>query len=330
MGQKYTKNEILDQANTAAKNMSSFYRASCVNYRGKTLKKDSNKYYTEIISEYLLNNFSLFDQIKKINRGNYKIHSHNGTTPRATSNRKEERIALALFRKRWLKPLGEVIDYQVPLKSKQIDDAGKIDLMTFDDSTGILRLIELKAPESKETLLRCILEIYTYYKTADIDALKKSYGLENKCKEVRICALFFKNSTQNKEYKDLSDHGNLVRLMYKISDDDIKVELLRFPFEEPDKFISLIQQNASCSGNTIPCNTDSSVAGNDQSVSGCASGKGKPINDCSSSTKQPVIIPVNTPIVPILRQPNGFPLPIEEVPDFTEISENIEVEILDY
>ena len=80
-----------------------------------------------------------------------------------------------------LNPLGEVIDYQVPLKSKQSDRAGKIDLMTFDESTGILRLIELKAPKSKETLLRCVLEIYTYYKTVDMNELLRSYGLDGKC-----------------------------------------------------------------------------------------------------------------------------------------------------
>ena len=139
-------------------------------------------------------------RFKKIKRGNYKIGSHNGTTPRETSNRKEERIALALAQKKVLNPLGEVIDYQVPLKSKQSDRAGKIDLMTFDESTGILRLIELKAPKSKETLLRCVLEIYTYYKTVDMNELLRSYGLDGKCKEVRICPLFFKVSTQNNEY----------------------------------------------------------------------------------------------------------------------------------
>lgn len=97
--------------------MSTFYTATCINHAGTTYKADGARYYTEIISEYLLEHYDLFDQIQKIKRGNYKIGSHNGTTPRETSNRKEERIALALAQKKVLNPLGEVIDYQVPLKS---------------------------------------------------------------------------------------------------------------------------------------------------------------------------------------------------------------------
>ena len=180
MGRKYTRTETIAQIEEAAKDMSTFYTATCIRRTGTTYKADGARYYgaryyTEIISEYLLEHYDLFNQIQKIKRGNYKIGSHNGTTPRETSNRKEERIALALAQKKVLNPLGEFIDYQVPLKSKQSDRAGKIDLMTFDESTGILRLIELKAPKSKETLLRCVLEIYTYYKTVDMNELLRSY-----------------------------------------------------------------------------------------------------------------------------------------------------------
>ena len=229
MGKKYTRTQTIDQINEATKDMSSFYRASCVNHAGTTYKYDNEQYYTEIISEYLLENYDLFKQIKKINRSDYKIDSHDGTTPRATSNRREERIALALYKKVF-GSIGEIIDYQIPLKSKQSDDAGKLDLMAFDETTGILRLIELKAPQSKETILRCVLEIFTYYKTLDTNGLLESYGLVGKCKEIRVCPLFFKNSTQNKEYDTLNKRVNLVGLMNKISG-DAKVELLRFSFD---------------------------------------------------------------------------------------------------
>lgn len=293
MGQKYTRTETSAQIEEAVKDMSSFYRAACVNHAGTTYKADGNEYYTEIISEYLLKNYGLFNQIKKIKRVNYKIDSHTGTTPRATSNRKEERIALAIAQQNALNPLGEVIDYQVPLKIKQSDNAGKIDLMTFDDATGILRLIELKAPKSKETLLRCVLEIYTYYKTVDIKALIDSFGLTGKCNEVRICPLFFMGSTQNNEYDALNDHGNLVDLMNKISDDGAKVELLRFPFKEV-KLISPVQQNISHANNTTTCDNT------------CSLDAAQAPNAC---TQRPIIM------IPVVEQPNGFPLALEEVPN---------------
>lgn len=298
MSKKYTRDKTIAQIKEAVKDMSSFYRATCVNHAGTTYKADGNEYYTEIISEYLLENYDLFDRITKIKRGNYKIDSHTGTTPRAASNRKEERIALAIAQQSVLNPLGEVIDYQVPLKSKQSDNAGKIDLMTFDDATGILRLIELKAPKSKETLLRCVLEIFTYYKTADTNGLLESYDLVDKCKEIRICPLFFKDSTQDKEYDTLSDRENLVALMNKFSDDGAKVELLRFPFEDV-KLSSPAQQNISNTNNTSGCN--------------------------NPHVQRSIIM------IPVFEQPNGFPLALEGVID-CEMDPwgKWEIEILDY
>lgn len=300
MGRKYTRTETIAQIEEAAKDMSTFYTATCIRRTGTTYKADGARYYgaryyTEIISEYLLEHYDLFNQIQKIKRGNYKIGSHNGTTPRETSNRKEERIALALAQKKVLNPLGEVIDYQVPLKSKQSDRAGKIDLMTFDESTGILRLIELKAPKSKETLLRCVLEIYTYYKTVDMNELLRSYGLDGKCKEVRICPLFFKGSTQNNEYNTLGNRRNLVGLMDKISDDGVKVELLRFPFEN----IETVSPSTSYANGVTGCDTP------------CTPG---------------AIV-----IIPTVKSPNAAPLDLEEVPDCdTGTPSKLEIEILDY
>ena len=167
--------------------------------------------------------------------------------------------------------------------------------MTFDESTGILRLIELKAPKSKETLLRCVLEIYTYYKTVDMDELLRSYGLDGKCKEVRICPLFFKGSTQNNEYNTLGNHRNLVGLMDKMSDDGVKVELLRFPFEN----IETVSPSTSYANGVTGCDTP-----------------------CTPGT----II-----ISPTVKSPNAAPLDLEEVPDCdTGTPSKWEIEILDY
>ena len=38
-------------------------------------------------------------------------------------------------------------------------------------------LLEFKKPDSKETLLRCILEAYTYYKQVNCSKLLKDFGL---------------------------------------------------------------------------------------------------------------------------------------------------------
>lgn len=226
---KYSTAQLLDMVNQEAQNMDTFYNAPCVNYSGTT-NDPENEFYTEIISDYLLNNSVLFNKIQKLSRPNYNV-GHNGTTSSPSSNRLEERIALALFGK-YLPPIGKIIDYQVPLKTVQADDAGKLDLLAFDEATGVLRLIELKAPGSDETLLRSVLEIYTYYKNVDIVNLIKSYGLENKCTKVKICSLFFKDGKQNDEYNTLHQRPNLFALMHDMNGIDVELELLRFTFDD--------------------------------------------------------------------------------------------------
>ena len=61
---------------------------------------------------------------------------------------------------------GKILDYQVPLKNKSTDKGlGKIDLISVKESskpgTKIIYFLELKKDNSKETLLRCLLEVYS-------------------------------------------------------------------------------------------------------------------------------------------------------------------------
>ena len=71
------------------------------------------------------------------------------TSGRGASNRREEHIAVALvaLRRRWPLPDGgafELLDYQVPLKSKRTDAGiGKIDLIGVTDA-GRIVVVELK------------------------------------------------------------------------------------------------------------------------------------------------------------------------------------------
>ena len=63
-------------------------------------------------------------------------------------------------------------DYQIPLNDERKDKLGDVDLVSYNEKTKTLFLIELKYKRNKETLLRASLEIFTYYKSADIDKLK--------------------------------------------------------------------------------------------------------------------------------------------------------------
>ena len=153
------------------------YKAGCLNYRGKS---ESGRCYQEVCAGHLLKSkfpFLIRNSGLLVTRyASYKS-AHDGKINSIT-NREEEHLAKVIFnsfKNRTVKPLGEMFDYQVPLKNQRTDDAGKIDLISYDGAT--LYLIELKNGNSSETLLRCMMEIATYAQVVDTAKLLKDYSL---------------------------------------------------------------------------------------------------------------------------------------------------------
>jgi len=211
MSKKYSKDETIRAVKEAMGNdITALYNAKCINWKGETKGKDKSL-YSEVISEELLKN-NIADKIRQINPINreksYKIN-HDGKTENIT-NRGEEIFAKKLFEScssgKVLDGIGKIFDYQVPLKAKQADKAGKIDLVSFDRSKNVAHLLELKYGYNPETLLRCILEIATYYRLLNKDNFKKSYP-EYDFSVVKKGILVFRDSLQHAEVKDIKS-GN--------------------------------------------------------------------------------------------------------------------------
>ena len=216
MGKKYSKNEILEEI----QDMGNFYKRKVVNYRGTT--SDSKEYYTEVVAEWILKNIYLFDYIKPITREkSYKVDSHDGKNKDNDSNREEEKIAMKLFelsqnQGKVFDIIGKIIDYQTPLKNVQTDKAGKIDLLAYNESQKTLRILELKKPDSEETMLRCVLEAYTYLKVVDKAKLLKDFGLP-KDTEIKACPFVFYGKEQYREMQAIKDdRENLGKLIEKL------------------------------------------------------------------------------------------------------------------
>jgi len=209
----YSKNEILEEI----QDMVNFYKRKVVNYRGKT--SDSKDYYTEVVAEWILKNIYLFDYIKPITREkSYKVDSHDGIIKNEESKREEEKIAMKLFdlsqnQGKVFDIIGKIIDYQTPLKNVQTDKAGKIDLLAYNKDTKTLRILELKKPDSDETMLRCVLEAYTYLKIVDRDKLLKDFELSEDT-ILKTCPFVFVDGAQYKEIQE--DRKYLKELMKKL------------------------------------------------------------------------------------------------------------------
>ena len=196
MANGYTKAQIITELEKCSKDMSTLYTKNFINYTGKTT--DTSEKYTEVIAEWLLNNIKLFHSIKKITRSSsYKVETHDGKYT-LRDNPSEETIAMDIFNQGSLNILGKVLDYQTPLKNEQGDKAGKIDIVSYNRNIKIVYLLELKKEDNEETMLRCVLEIFTYLRILDTDKFLFDFGLPKDTK-IKASPLIFLNGSQHKE-----------------------------------------------------------------------------------------------------------------------------------
>lgn len=214
---EYTKSQIIAELESLKnikniKNISDLYNKYFIKYKKYT---DTKEKYTEVVSEWLLNNIDLLYKIKKITRlSSYKVDTHDGKyTPRP--NPSEEIIAMDIFNQGSLNILGKVLDYQTPLKNEQKDKAGKIDIVSYNKDIKTVYLLEFKKEDNEETMLRCVLEIFTYSKTLDKDKFLEDFNLPKDTK-IKASPLVFFNGSQYKEVVE-GDNKFLKQLMDKLN-----------------------------------------------------------------------------------------------------------------
>lgn len=205
----YMRMEILKRCDAALADVRTFYKQDFINYGGRT--NDTNELFTEVVAEFVISHIDKFEMIPQITRLNsYKTNSHDGVFDKK-SNRQEEIIAMKMFVQSKEKPfalIGSIIDYQTPLKNKRNDEAGKIDLLADDGQQLII--LELKKPDSTETMLRCVMEGFTYYKTVDKGKLLKDFG-RPETYGLSAAPFVFKDSRQYMEMRE--ERPQLKRLM---------------------------------------------------------------------------------------------------------------------
>ena len=211
MGRTYSEKQMLQKCSEALQNPSTFYAQGFVNYRG--ICPDAKILYTEVVARFLCNNLQQYiSGIQPITRdASYCTPTHDGKYD-PNSNREEELIAMKMFgaseNGTQYEHIGRIIDYQTPLKCRQNDKAGKIDLLAYDGMT--LRLLELKKPSTKETMLRCVLEGFTYLRTVNVAKLLEDFKLPDNT-IVKASPFIFEKSIPYKEY--FEDRPYLKELM---------------------------------------------------------------------------------------------------------------------
>ena len=190
-----------------------FYKKDFINYRGRCA--DTDELYSEVVAQYICEHiYSFIAGIKSITReASYKTESHRGKYD-PKSRRVEEITAMKMFN--FCKDggqyeyIGKIIDYQTPLKNKCTDEAGKIDLLAYDGNC--LRILELKKPDSTETMLRCVMEGFTYLETVDKQKLLLNFCLPENT-EVLACPFVFIGEESNPYQEMQEERPQLKRLM---------------------------------------------------------------------------------------------------------------------
>lgn len=180
----YTEEQIIQMCETAFLNIPAFYNARCVNYRG--ICKNSDKLCTEVIAAFLAERIDRwkngFPKDFDFRKKGYRTPGHSESC-HINSRQKEDMIAKQLYLqcKAGCVPehIGSVIDYQIPLKETNKSSAGKIDLLSVNHQIKTVYILELKKPNAskKETMLRCVLEAYTYLRQVDQEKLLTDFQL---------------------------------------------------------------------------------------------------------------------------------------------------------
>ena len=207
----YSKTDILQKCRVAFNDIKTFYKQPFINYNGRT--DDTSEYYTEVVAEFLCSNILAYiNGIPRITReASYMTAGHDGTFD-VNTPREEEKIAMEMFKQSKqgvpYDYIGDIIDYQTPLKNKRSDVAGKIDLLSFDGKT--LYILELKKPDSEESMLRCVLEGFTYMQTVNKEKLLDDFSLPRDT-IVKASPFVFRNKQQHEQM--LEDRPRLFKLM---------------------------------------------------------------------------------------------------------------------
>ena len=201
MAKTYTKSEVIQMVASyfQTNDCKNLYKDKCINFIGET--KDTKENYSKVIVDYLVEHIDEFKKglntITVTRKTSYKTGSHIGKSDfdfnkRPRGERREEKIAHAMYCQYKDVPavFGKILDYQIPLKNTEHDvGLGKIDLLSVKDGSKpglkIVHFLELKRDGSEETLLRCILEAYTYSKIINKDKLCDDFNIPLSKKEFR-------------------------------------------------------------------------------------------------------------------------------------------------
>ena len=205
-----------------------------VNIRGR------NNKYNEQICKCIAQNFDKLKNIEEtfepkhsyyINRENSRYDFINDSPINLT----EKRLAICFYNMvRDIDVFHTPLHYETPIGENKI---GAVDLIYTDEN--YINLIELKSGKSPETLLRALLEIYTYYKKINKKLFYKSFNLDSKM-SFRLIILLEDKTVAAIEANNLNKYVELLNLI-KLIQKECPVKI--FTFERINRDVAKFASN---------------------------------------------------------------------------------------
>ncbi|NEX01774.1 hypothetical protein SAMN04487829_1380 [Pseudobutyrivibrio sp. NOR37] len=182
------------------------------------MSDNPNTYRSEVIAKVVNKNIEKLRSIRFITRqASYKVVNHNAEI--TLTNQEEKNLAKILLKQSKIKNgfdlIGAIEDYEVPLKNSNADiGIGKIDLLAINEADKVVYILELKKKDSKETMLRCVLEAYTYSKIVDKDKLFKDFNIPSDYK-LLPAPLVFKDKFQYQQMAEADTKRSELKKLIK-------------------------------------------------------------------------------------------------------------------
>lgn len=231
--------------------LENIYKLSC-NTTAKICDKESNEYYSEFMSEYVLKKTEQLQEIQTSNAwkiepseglGYFKDSRTNITQALIENDGKPHfgrDAETILCRDMYIRckkvgyfdGIGKILDFQTPLaRLRKVDKekymsrkVGKVDLISYSsEEEPTIWLLEVKNEANNESMYRCVMEGFTYLQTIDkerfIKDLKKhdsQYDTIQTSIRFRTAPLIAYNGKQHEEMKEASEKPNLHKKLLEL------------------------------------------------------------------------------------------------------------------
>ena len=172
----------------------------------------------------------------------FRVQDHRGQIPRQTGIEQltEKLLLRAIFNLSQVSILGEVIDYEVPIRRTNYARNADIDLLCVQSSSALC--VEAKLPISRDSFLKVILQAFTYTSLIAIrrNTLLADFGLPVTLR-LTPAVLTFANAQSGRQLKKCETFPNVLRLIgtlnSKLAEDGMN-PLRFFVIENDDKDVN--------------------------------------------------------------------------------------------